>query len=59
MEGVERFGGLYAELARPGFEWRDGYLMPPDRPGLGFELDEVAARRYRPDGAGPPLVRPY
>ncbi len=26
-------------------EWRDGHLWPSDRPGLGLELDEAAARR--------------
>lgn len=26
-------------------EWQDGYLLPPDRPGLGIEFDREAARR--------------
>ncbi len=26
-------------------EWQDGYLLPPDRPGLGVEFDREAARR--------------
>jgi L-alanine-DL-glutamate epimerase-like enolase superfamily enzyme len=25
--------------------WEDGYLLPPDRPGLGIEFDREAARR--------------
>ena len=25
-------------------EWEDGYLLPPDRPGLGIEFDREAAR---------------
>jgi L-alanine-DL-glutamate epimerase-like enolase superfamily enzyme len=27
-------------------EWQDGYLLPPDRPGLGIEFDREAARRH-------------
>ena len=27
-------------------EWEDGYLLPPDRPGLGIEFDREAAKRY-------------
>ena len=27
-------------------EWRDGYLLPPTRPGLGIEFDREAARKH-------------
>ncbi|HZR00824.1 MAG TPA: galactonate dehydratase [Chloroflexota bacterium] len=35
-------------------EWRDGYLIPHDRPGLGVEFDEEAARKrpYAAHGLG-------
>lgn len=26
--------------------WEDGYLLPPDRPGLGIEFDREAIRKY-------------
>jgi L-alanine-DL-glutamate epimerase-like enolase superfamily enzyme len=26
--------------------WEDGYLLPPDRPGLGIEFDREAARKH-------------
>jgi galactonate dehydratase len=26
-------------------EWQDGYLLPPDRPGLGIEFDREAAQK--------------
>src|SRR5215210_4719514 len=26
-------------------DWKDGYLIPSDRPGLGIEFDEAAARK--------------
>ncbi|HXZ65955.1 MAG TPA: mandelate racemase/muconate lactonizing enzyme family protein [Streptosporangiaceae bacterium] len=59
MEGVETFGGIYDELADPPFDWRDGFLYPSGRPGLGHNLREDVARRLRPDGPGPSLVRVY
>ena len=32
-------------------EWfRHGWVMPPDRPGLGIELDEAVGRRYQMPG---------
>ena len=27
-------------------EWADGYLLPPERPGLGVEFDREAAKKY-------------
>ncbi len=27
-------------------EWKDGYLLPTDKPGLGIEFDEEAAKKY-------------
>jgi galactonate dehydratase len=30
---------------------RDGYLIPPDRPGLGIELDDSGLARYPPTSA--------
>jgi galactonate dehydratase len=59
MEGVETFGGSYNELTDPPFTWRDGFLLPSDRPGLGHDLREDVARRLRPDGPGPGLIRGY
>jgi muconate cycloisomerase len=29
------------------FEYRDGHLIVPDRPGLGVELDEAKIEKYR------------
>ena len=59
MEGVERFDGIYDELTDPPFAWQDGFLLPSDRPGLGHDLREDVARRLRPDGPGPSLIRVY
>jgi hypothetical protein len=35
------------------------FLFPSGRPGLGHDLREDVARRLRPDGPGPTLVRVY
>lgn len=59
MEGIERFDGIYDELTDPPFSWRDGFILPSERPGLGHDLREDVARSLRPDGPGPSRVRSY
>jgi galactonate dehydratase len=34
------------EIARPGFEMKDGYIAVPRGPGLGIDLDEAALARF-------------
>jgi len=46
MEGNGTYGGAYAELLDIPLDWVAGYLTPPDRPGLGHDLDERVARRW-------------
>ncbi|MES4793147.1 MAG: hypothetical protein C4321_09355 [Chloroflexota bacterium] len=38
-------------------EFRDGYAQPPERPGIGVDINEEAARRYPYQRAFMPLVR--
>ena len=38
--------GLHSELIDGGLVIRDGYALPPDRPGLGVVLTEETRRRY-------------
>jgi 2-dehydro-3-deoxyphosphogalactonate aldolase len=45
MESIEQFGWLHAELLDVPLTWRDGYLVPSGRPGLGHDLNEDVARR--------------
>ena len=59
MEAVERFDGVHAQFVESSFEWHDGYLMPPRRPGLGFELREDVARSHAPRGPQPGTIRSY
>jgi len=35
-------------------EWEDGYLLPPERPGLGVEFNEEAAGKYPYKDVKPP-----
>jgi galactonate dehydratase len=50
MESIERFEGLHAELLDEPIRWQDGYVVAPDRPGLGHDLNEDVARRLAPTG---------
>jgi mannonate dehydratase len=38
-------------------EWQDGYLLPPDLPGLGVEFDRAAARAHPMQKVGLPQLR--
>jgi len=40
------YAGLHSELVAGSFIMKDGYVLPPDRPGLGFVLTEDTRRRY-------------
>ena len=62
MELPRRPGECLADAVLHQGEWRDGYLLPPGRPGLGVELDLAALtgypfevtelpRLHRPDGS--------
>jgi len=43
LEGIEEWGGFHAEILKTPMRWEDGYVIPPDAPGLGVELDEAVA----------------
>ena len=51
LESIEEGGGFHAELLRRPVSWEDGYVIPPEAPGLGVELDEDVARANPYDGA--------
>jgi hypothetical protein len=56
---LERFGGIYDELTDPPFIWRQGFVIPSERPGLGHILREDVARSLRPESPGRSLIRSY
>lgn len=43
LEGVQQWGGFHAELLSTPILWDDGYVTPPDNPGLGVGLNEDVA----------------
>ena len=47
--GIQEYmqhGALTNEVFRQSFTFRDGYLHPGEKPGLGVEIDEDAAARF-------------
>ena len=46
LEGIHTWGGFHAEILKTPITWEDGYVLPPDGPGLGVELDEEVAARH-------------
>ncbi len=46
LEGIQTWGGFYAELLKKPIDWQDGYVIPPTEPGLGVELDERVAEAH-------------
>ncbi len=67
VEGLGDFSGVHAELLDEPIQWQDGYVIPSNRPGLGYILNENVARRYEAgdedrlwgsvDSTGSPLRR--
>jgi galactonate dehydratase len=47
LETIETMEGIHAELLKEPIEWKKGYVHPSPRPGLGYELNEAVARKYR------------
>ena len=46
LEVPPDFAGLHAELLDGSFVMRDGFVLPPERPGLGIVLTEEIKARY-------------
>ncbi len=43
LESIETWGGFHAEDPEEADRWYGGYVIPPNEPGLGVELDEAVA----------------
>jgi 2-dehydro-3-deoxyphosphogalactonate aldolase len=50
LEGIETWGAFHAEILKTPITWQDGYVIPPDTPGLGVELNEDVARAHPYEG---------
>lgn len=46
LEVAPDYAGLHSDLLDGSFVMKDGYVMPPDRPGLGIVLTEEIKARY-------------
>lgn len=46
LEVAPAYGPLHSEVIGDSLVLRDGYIMPPEKPGLGIELSEETIRRY-------------
>ena len=45
-ETIETGGAFHLALIRNSIAWEDGYILPPDAPGLGIDFDEDLARAH-------------
>lgn len=50
VETIETGGAFHRALIGDRIPFDAGYLLPPDEPGLGIEVDEVLARAHAYDG---------
>lgn len=46
QESIHKSGLFFDEILKEPFVWEDGDLLLPERPGLGFELDEEKLQKY-------------
>ena len=45
-ETVQTGGAFHLALIKNTLKWEDGYILPPEAPGLGIEFDEDLARKH-------------
>lgn len=50
LESIQTWGGFHAEILKTPVRWQDGYVLVPDAPGLGVELDEAVAAAHPYEG---------
>ena len=43
LESIEKWDGFHASILKKPVRWEEGYVIPPDAPGLGVELNEEVA----------------
>ena len=47
LEGLKRWDGFCADILTTKLSWQDGYLIVPEAPGLGIELNYEMAQKHR------------
>jgi 2-dehydro-3-deoxyphosphogalactonate aldolase len=56
LESIERWDGFHAQILKKPIRWEDGFVIPPEEPGLGVELNEEVALAHPWTGADLHLV---
>ena len=51
-ETIETGGEFHLKLIKNSIKWEDGYIIPPEGPGLGIAFDEDLARAHAFTGTG-------
>jgi galactonate dehydratase len=51
-ETIQTGGAFHLKLIKHTLQWKDGYIIPPDAPGLGIEFDEELALAHPFTGDG-------
>ena len=51
-ETIQTGGAFHLALIRNSITWEDGYIIPPETPGLGIDFDEALARAHPYSGPG-------
>lgn len=47
QESIYKSRDFFDEIVKKPFTWEDGYLLVPERPGIGIELDEEKLVKHR------------
>jgi 2-dehydro-3-deoxyphosphogalactonate aldolase len=45
LEGIEKWDNFNSEILKEPIEWKNGYIIPSTKPGLGVELNEKIAEK--------------
>ena len=46
LEGIKNWKDFYSDILKEPIEWKKGYVIPPNKPGLGVELNEEVANKH-------------
>ena len=48
QESIMTWGGFHAEVVQEKIEWKDGYIIPSEKPGLGISLNMESVLAHSP-----------
>ena len=50
LEGIKDWSNFYSEILNEPIQWKNGYVIPSTKPGLGVELNEKIVEKYKYSG---------